>query len=63
MDDYKDLAESLGLKFETICLKEGRECSVEGRTDKVIAFRDESGTYGTGWYDLSPITSCYVFLV
>ena len=60
--DLKQFAEALGLKFEIIPLMEGNECSVTGPTDKVIAFRDESNTYGVGFYDIDEKTSCYIFI-
>lgn len=61
MDKLKEFAETLGLTFESAALEELNECFVEGPTDKVIAFRNETGTYGTGWYDISDGVSCYCF--
>ena len=60
--DYKEFAESLGLKMEVTHLQELDEVSVEGPTEKVLAFRDEAPVYGTGWYDLGNGTSAYCFV-
>lgn len=60
--DYKQFAEALGLKMEVSHLQGLDECSVEGPTEKVLAFRDETSTYGTGWYDLGNGTSIYYFV-
>ena len=60
--DYKEFAESLGLKMEAASLQELDECSVEGPTEKVLAFRDGTTTYGTGWYDLGDGISVYCFI-
>lgn len=60
--DYKEFADTLGLKLEVTHLQELDECSVEGPTEKVLRFRDETSTYGTGWYDLDDNTSVYCFV-
>lgn len=60
--DYKKFAEKLGLKLEVTALQELNELSVEGPTEKVLAFRDGTSTYGTGWYDLGDGTSVYCFV-
>lgn len=60
--DYKKFAEALGLKMEISRLKELDECSVEGPTEKVLMFQNETYTYGTGWYDLGNGTSVYCFV-
>lgn len=63
MDKLKEFAEVLGLTFGSASLEEIDEYFVEGPTEEVIAFRDETGTYGTGWYDIDEATSCYVFVI
>ena len=60
--DYKEFAEPLGLKMEVTHLQELDEISVEGPTEQVLAFRDETCAYGTGWYDLGNGTSVYCFV-
>lgn len=60
--DYKEFAEALGLTFGRAALEEIDECFVEGPTEKVITFRNETSTYGTGWYEISDGMSCYCFV-
>lgn len=60
--DYKKFAEALGLKLEVSHLQELDEFSVEGPTEKVLAFRNEVPVYGTGWYDTDDGISVYCFV-
>ena len=60
--DLKQFAKDLGLELEIIPLMEGNECSVTGATEKVIAFRDETNTYGINFYEIDEKTSCYIFI-
>ena len=60
--DYKEFADALGLKLEVTHLQELDECFVEGPTEQVLFFRDETSTYGTGWYDLGDGISVYCFV-
>ena len=62
MKSLQTFAEALGLKMEVTHLQELDEYSVEGPTEKVLAFRDETSTYGTGWYDYGDGTSVYCFV-